>query len=54
MTKIEEALFNARLHVSTGTLLSDEAVREVCRALLDLEALRKRDDALRKLLKVDP
>jgi hypothetical protein len=38
--KLEEAMFNARLHLEKGTLLSDEAVREVCKALIEVVTAR--------------
>lgn len=34
----EEAVFAARLHLERGTLLSDEAIRQVCRLALALDA----------------
>ena len=38
----EDAIQSARLHLRTGTLLSDEAVRAICEALLVDEVKRLR------------
>lgn len=40
-TKLDRALFAARVHVAQGTLLSDAAVRDVCEELLRLVAERR-------------
>lgn len=45
-SKFESALFAARVHVKSGTFLSDGAVRDVCEELLRLAAERKVPDVL--------
>lgn len=36
MTKLQEALADARTHTTKGTLLSDEAIGRICAALIAL------------------
>ncbi len=35
---MKDAIWAARLHLQTGTLLSDDAIKDICRALVELNA----------------
>lgn len=55
-TRRDRALFAARLHVKSNTMLSDEAVREVCAELLatrdEADAVATENEQLRVRLDV--